>query len=153
MLPYFDNSKYIRIGGRPLLLVYRPDLIKLPQEVAEAWREMSHKQGLHLCWVLSYNNAVPPVFPCYPGFDAGVEFPHWVRSAKSVLEGSRYGSMANDFLERTYSFPIYRTVQVCRGDRSQYEKWLSRVNTPLVFVHCWEDLLYEERSVRGATAE
>jgi SAM-dependent methyltransferase/GT2 family glycosyltransferase len=69
------QNNYIRVQGKPLLLVYRPSLFPNPRETANRWREYFLHQGhgeLHLTMVRSFHDKTPP--QTY-GFDASVQFP------------------------------------------------------------------------------
>lgn len=75
----FADSRYIRINGRPLFLVFRANDLPDPMATTARWRQEAHKLGLpdpYLCTVVS----VPSlhVDPRQLGFDAAVEFqPDW----------------------------------------------------------------------------
>jgi len=75
----FADSRYIRINGRPLFLVFRANDLPDPMATTARWRHEAHKLGLpdpYLCTVVS----VPSlhVDPRRLGFDAAVEFqPDW----------------------------------------------------------------------------
>ncbi len=73
--PLLRDQRYIRIHGRPLILVYRIGLFPDPARTAEVWREYCHRAGLgdiFLACVQSFGlTADPRDF----GFDAVVEFP------------------------------------------------------------------------------
>ena len=73
--PLLRDKRYIRIHGRPLILVYRIDLFPHPARTAEVWREHCARAGLgdiYLACVQSFGlTADPRDF----GFDAVVEFP------------------------------------------------------------------------------
>jgi O-antigen biosynthesis protein len=71
---YFSDSRYIRINGRPLLIVYRPALLPAAKETAERWRRWLRENGLgevYLAYVQSFERAPPADY----GFDAAIEFP------------------------------------------------------------------------------
>ncbi|HEY9101379.1 glycoside hydrolase family 99-like domain-containing protein [Chitinimonas sp.] len=71
---YFADSRYIRIDGRPMLLVYRVDILPDPAGMVRRWRETCERLGLgnpYLCAVQSFGITDPTVY----GFDAAVEFP------------------------------------------------------------------------------
>src|SRR5262249_51791242 len=40
-LPVLKDSRYIHVGGKPLLLVYRVDLLPSPMSTAETWRSVA----------------------------------------------------------------------------------------------------------------
>ena len=74
VIPILKDSRYIRIGGRPILLIYRVNLIPNILDVVAIWRKICAEHGiaeLFLCAVQSLGFADPRPF----GFDAAVEFP------------------------------------------------------------------------------
>lgn len=71
---YFNDKRYIRIGGRPLLVVYRPSLLPSARATAERWRQWLRENGfgeVYLAYTQSFERAPPEQY----GFDAAVEFP------------------------------------------------------------------------------
>jgi lipopolysaccharide biosynthesis protein len=79
LMPAFEDERYIKVNGRPLLLVYRTGLLPDPARTAEAWRRACQAAGfpdLYLVRVDSFS--VDHAVPADIGFDAAVEFaPHW----------------------------------------------------------------------------
>jgi glycosyltransferase involved in cell wall biosynthesis len=77
LIPIFRDPRYIRVYGKPLLLVYRTELMPDPGRTAEIWREEAHAAGIgeiYLCRVESFHKCDPRDI----GFDAAVEFaPDW----------------------------------------------------------------------------
>ncbi len=74
LLPYFRDERYIRVDGKPVLLVYRVDLFPDAKATAERWRQVAKDNGIgdiHLCAVQFYGVTDPRPW----GFDAAVEFP------------------------------------------------------------------------------
>lgn len=73
LMPYMEDERYIRINGRPLLLVYRPDIIPNLRKSVQMWRDLAGERGLDqfiaACLTFGFDN------PLRFGFDAGVEFP------------------------------------------------------------------------------
>jgi lipopolysaccharide biosynthesis protein len=86
LIPAFKDPRYIRVNGRPLLLVYRA--LDLPSARASAalWREEAAAAGLpglYLCRVESFDEAKVAADPAQIGFDAASEFPpHGIRPAE-----------------------------------------------------------------------
>lgn len=71
---YLRDERYIRIDGRPLLLVYRPNLLPNARETVARWREWARANGLgelYLAYTQSFERADPRDY----GFDAAIEFP------------------------------------------------------------------------------
>lgn len=72
--PYLRDARYLRVDGRPMLLVYRPGLLPEPKATAARWRAWCQDNGvgeIHLAYVQSFDN----VDPSSIGFDAAVAFP------------------------------------------------------------------------------
>ena len=153
LLPALRDRRYVRVGGRPLLLVYCPGAIPDPRRWAEAWRDEARRAGLpdlYLACVQSVHQ--PPDDPRRIGYDAAVEFPpHWTRSnvLTQAVVGRRAGfrgevldyvSCAREMLARPRpAYPLYRGVMpgwdnTPRGQDSShcfvnaepanYERWL-----------------------------
>src|ERR1035437_2036934 len=71
----FRDSRYIRVHGKPLFLVYRASGLPDARGTAEAWRDEARKQGLgdlYLCNVENFKNDHGITQSI--GFDAAVEF-------------------------------------------------------------------------------
>ncbi len=73
--PMFRDPRYIRVDGKPLLLVYRPQLLPDPAATVTRWRQHVQSQelpGLFLAAVQSFSDAIDTDDTL---FDALVEFP------------------------------------------------------------------------------
>jgi len=122
LVPAFRDPRYVRVGGRPLLLVYRiADIPDVARTVA-IWRDACRACGvgeIHLAAVQRHGLDDPTPF----GFDAAVEFPPIGHAAENVsartpaldpsFRGSVYGyaNLAADYLLRPRpTFPQYRGV-------------------------------------------
>ncbi|TGQ74328.1 MAG: glycosyltransferase [Mesorhizobium sp.] len=71
---YFRDRRYIRIGGKPLLMVYRPGLFAAAAQTAQRWRAYCRDAGIGEIF-LAYPQSFEMVDPAEFGFDAAVEFP------------------------------------------------------------------------------
>lgn len=78
LIRYFRSPNYIRINGKPLLLVYNigafPDFLR----TAETWRDTCRKEGMgeiYLAFVESFFHEGRKPKPATVGCDASVEFP------------------------------------------------------------------------------
>jgi hypothetical protein len=80
VLGILKDPRYIRVGGAPLLLVYRVDLLPDATRTARHWRSVCAREGLpsiHLAAVQSFGIGDPRPY----GFDSAVEFPPHVKRA------------------------------------------------------------------------
>jgi len=71
---YLADPRYLRVDGKPLLLVYRPGLLPDARVTAGRWRDWCRANGvgdIHLAYVQSFDRVDPRAI----GFDAAVEFP------------------------------------------------------------------------------
>lgn len=80
LMKYFKDERYIKIDGKPLLIIYRASIIPDMEKTAVIWRQELEKNGfpgLYLVCAQSFGIKSPDEF----GFDASVEFPpHTVSS-------------------------------------------------------------------------
>ena len=63
LLPVLADSRYIRIEGRPLLLVYRVELLPEPRKTAEIWRSEAIKAGLGDLFLVNVQSTYLPMEP------------------------------------------------------------------------------------------
>lgn len=73
LLPYLQDRRYIRAGGRPLIIVYRPSLLPDPARTAEHWRQVCRQEGIGEIFLAMVQFDVEDPRPF--GFDAALEFP------------------------------------------------------------------------------
>jgi lipopolysaccharide biosynthesis protein len=79
LLPALGDDRYVRVRGKPLLIVYRAESLPQPERTADVWRSEAQRAGLgdlQLCCVNSHvsRGRLPPP----SGFDAVIEFqPDW----------------------------------------------------------------------------
>lgn len=119
---YLRDPRYERIDGRPILLVYRPNLLPDPAATAARWRQWcrEHDVGeIYLAYTQSFESTDPQVY----GFDAAIEFPpnnSGIRDANAVTP--RFGSFKgkifhwDDLVDRSFSYsgtPYRRYRSVC----------------------------------------
>jgi len=71
---YMKDQRYIRIDGKPVLLIYRPSLLISAKDTASSWRDWCRKNGIGEIY-LAYTQSFESVDPATYGFDAAIEFP------------------------------------------------------------------------------
>jgi len=122
---YLCDSRYIRINGKPLLLVYRPQLLPSAKETAERWRKWCRVHGIgeiYLANVHSFDKTRPDEI----GYDASVEFApnsfyssvitHLVKPLNDDFTCHVFDWKAMVNLSEHYSEPGYKLFRgVCPG--------------------------------------
>jgi hypothetical protein len=103
--PYLRDERYIRLGDRPIIIVYRTDILPEPVATAERWREFCLKNHLgdpYLIAAQTFGLSDPRTV----GFDAAVQFPphnEW-HSWDLMIQGTT--ELANpDFSSYIFSYP------------------------------------------------
>jgi len=119
LIPLFSDERYIRVHGRPLLLIYRADKLPNAKCTVARWQQACAKAGIpapYLVRVCSFSGLSDPHTPADYGFDAAVEFPpHGLAGYASKPHGTvsdfrggfyDYVETANRF--RSHTIPPYR---------------------------------------------
>lgn len=153
VVPFFQDSRYIRVDEKPFLIVYRPQHFPDACKTLDIWREHCRSIGIgeiHICAALTHGNENYKQY----GFDSGVEFPphnlgptnvNEQLSCFNAFKGNifQYATIADNYLNRTYDaenpdvfktvFPSWdntartkeRALVILNGDPDNYEFWLS----------------------------
>ena len=138
---YMKDDRYIRIDGKPLLLVYRPSLLPSAKKTSKRWREWCLKNGVGEIY-LAYTQSFETVDPSKYGFDAAIEFPPNNSSPTNITDTvkpnhSHFSSNIYDwriFVERSrnYQKPAY---QLFRSVCPSWDNTARRKNAGTVFLH------------------
>ncbi len=83
VIPFFKDSRYVRLDDAPVLIVYRPQHLPNSKETLNTWRKYCAKNGIpkiHLICALVHGNFDYEQY----GFDAGVQFPPHSPSAELI---------------------------------------------------------------------
>lgn len=121
---HFQDARYIRVAGRPVFFVYRPDVIPDTAATLKEWRALfADRHGVNP-WIFmaqSFDNVDPVAL----GFDGAVEFPphKTVRGVNTVnaqtfvfddhfsAQVYRYDDLVESSLaEPAPSYPLFKTV-------------------------------------------
>lgn len=85
LFQYFRDPRYITVSGKPVLIVYRPDIIPQIKATAALWRSEMTKAGftgIYLMSAQTFRSTSPEPF----GFDAAVEFPPHTSVSGSIAQ-------------------------------------------------------------------
>jgi lipopolysaccharide biosynthesis protein len=106
LLTAFRDPRYIRIDGKPVLLVYRTGRLPNPGQTAALWRQLSTEAGLpgvYLVRVESHGDLTDPVSI---GFDAAVEFAPDLNVLPSPLGRRRPYDLRAKLLYRLHKYGV-----------------------------------------------
>lgn len=119
LIPFLTDRRYVRIGGRPLLLVYRSESLPNPQRTADIWRKACQQAGVGEICLARVESMRSDIDPTSIGFDLAIEFaPDW-RHTKP-LKFSRLqralvnlGSMPRAWLEHRWAEYADMVASMC----------------------------------------
>jgi glycosyltransferase involved in cell wall biosynthesis len=111
------HPNYIRVDGRPLVLVYRIASIPHPLQTATVWREEARIEGIGDIYLANVESLLDDrVDPTRLGFDASVEFqPDW-----KALESLRAERSGGDFLLYDYQELVETMLRKPRADYHRF---------------------------------
>lgn len=100
---HFKDPRYIRVEGRPLLFLYRADVIPKTRQALAKWREIFARRHNEDPWIFmaqAFGNNDPTVF----GFDGAIEFPpHKIVVGANVVN-SECRVFDSSFAARVYRY-------------------------------------------------
>ena len=124
--PALMDARYVRIHGKPLVVVYRLGLLPEPRRTADLWREYCMNAGIgeiYLAYVQSFERMPLGDEPSVYGFDAAIEFPphrYPVRADELLrpLINPEYQGVLFDYIKTSENFinrpwpsyKLFRTV-------------------------------------------
>jgi GT2 family glycosyltransferase/glycosyltransferase involved in cell wall biosynthesis len=120
---FLQDERYIRIDGKPVLLVYRVQLLPEPAETAKRWRQYCRNEGIGEIFLMA-GQVYGFEDPRDTGFDAVFEFPphnvpfHNINNSVQVLNPAydghilRYQDLADYYSghQMDYSYELFKTV-------------------------------------------
>jgi glycosyltransferase involved in cell wall biosynthesis len=121
--PLLRHKNYIRIHDRPVLLVYRTQLLPDPAATAKRWRQYCRDAGLGDPYLVAAQ-VFDDIDPRQIGFDAAVEFPPNTPVSRTEITKAvaisnpdfsgnvfRYADMAERMINRSKPpYQLYKTV-------------------------------------------
>ena len=104
VMPMFRDPRYIRIEGKPVLLIYRFGLFEYPAETIERWRRICREEGIgeiQIAMVQAFKELDNRVY----GADFSVEFPpHMTNMMDMEVILGEVGHLHKNFTGHLYSY-------------------------------------------------
>jgi lipopolysaccharide biosynthesis protein len=101
---YLRDPRYIRIGGKPLIVIYRPNLLPSMRDTASRWREWCRSNGIGEIFIV-YTQSFEAVDPAQYGLDAAIEFPPNNTSPPDI--GAEVDLLNPDYAGRVHDWRIF----------------------------------------------
>ncbi len=98
LLRYFHDPRYLRIDGKPVLVVYRPQILPDAAATVQRWRAFCKEEGLELYCIAAQTSGEAEAG--LVGFDAAVQFP----PHNSRLNPIHKAGIAPDFQGKIYDY-------------------------------------------------
>ncbi|MCT7580162.1 glycoside hydrolase family 99-like domain-containing protein [Aliarcobacter butzleri] len=156
---YFEDERYIRIDNKPVLIIYRVDIIPNMKETVNLWRKKVKEagfDGLYLICSQTFGIKSPEPY----GFDAAMEFPpHTVKSQninnKLEFYNNKFEGVVYDYEQvvknaiKNYNddeFKLFRTAMLSWDNTARkqnnshtfynfsllkYKQWISNIVTKM----------------------
>ncbi|AMY10072.1 hypothetical protein LuPra_03300 [Luteitalea pratensis] len=111
--PAFEDRRYLRVDGKPVFVVYKPNQVPDAARVCDLWREMAVMAGLGGLHLVGVKNSLEGA-PLPPGFDAVVAqaLPPVARRFRQAPSPK---SLARSVLRRLGVPTVYRYDRVAPG--------------------------------------
>ena len=138
---FMRDERYIRIDGKPLLLVYRPSLLPSVKDLAQRWRSWCQQAGIGDIY-LAYTQSFEMVDPNEYGFDAAIEFPP--NSTAPPVVTKRVKPLNSDFGCTVYDWRIFvqrsrnylkPSYKLFRGVCPSWDNTARRKNKATILLH------------------
>lgn len=118
LIKYFTDARYIKVDGKPVFIIYKPELFPDIKKTLGIWREEAKKAGIGELYLCYFENGIRDIKPDTLGFDASIEFqPSWqelpqIRKTylqrllqklhiKKYVNTLNYSSVAETMMERS----------------------------------------------------
>lgn len=102
LLPVLADPRYIRIKGRPLLLIYRAELIPQLRDAIKEWRRITREAGIGEVYLAAVESFSGVQNDLARDFDALVEFPP---HGRSVPAQTMPAGLSPEFKGQLYDYP------------------------------------------------
>lgn len=58
LIPFFNDKRYIKIDGRPIFIIYKPDSIPCLPQMMETWNKLAEKHGMNKVYFIATNSEI-----------------------------------------------------------------------------------------------
>lgn len=121
VIPMFKDERYIRVDGKPLLLIYRIELFPRPAKTINLWKKICRKEGIgeiHVALVQAFGMVDHRIY----GADSSVEFP-----PHKIIGGTINDRVLSEEMKQEYTGNIYSYKEIVSNQmvvqKRDYNLW------------------------------
>ncbi len=111
LLEYFKDERYIRVDGRPMFLIYRPDRIPDPVRYFSRWRDQACEAGLPGLYICAVKNGFVEIEDedlVELGYDAIIDFQP---NRRDFPVASSVSQVIVDLARKILPDPVYQLLK------------------------------------------
>lgn len=121
LISYFKDDRYIKVDGKPIFIIYRPNFFPDIENTIKIWREEVKKAGFPDLYVGFSQNYEHQFEPSSKGFDFAFEFqPNFARlpnvynhNLLKKIKRKVYKKLSKRFVQKTiYNYSEYSKLQM-----------------------------------------
>lgn len=129
LLPYFKDSRYIKVDGKPVIAIYKSGLLPHIEETLKVWREEAAKENMEL-YICRFDchNFVGEEFVT-PNFDATIDFQPF-GSSFQAYQKTRVAKRGISFLFRKIGISKVGDVLSNKIDYADYVNFVKKYKMP-----------------------
>ena len=131
-LPFFKDERYIKIDGKPLLIIYFPNILQKCNDMIECWRKMAVDNGFPGIEIL-YQKAMTHFDKSFDKskFDGGIEFQPGYSLVKETSNAKR--------IYKNFRFKVVNFVKLRFG--VSFKKNTNAKEEHINYDKVWQDIL------------
>lgn len=119
LIPTLKDRRYIKVDGKPLVLIYRPALLPDSKKTMKIWKEEAKKNGIDDLYIVRIENFDRNIPPSKFGCDAAVDFTpnfdalEYDKISDKPYVGSYDSLIVNSLINPDEDYPLFKCV--CPG--------------------------------------
>jgi len=108
---FFEDERYMRIDGKPILVVYKTELMTDPKKTAAIWRETAAQLGFPGLYLIRIEAMDWTTLPAEIGFDASMQFqPDWRNLSKHLIAQTSWQKLLMKLYNHHFAGRVYKKL-------------------------------------------
>lgn len=165
---YIDDERYIKVDGKPVIIVYNPKAIPNCKKTFAAWRKTAKETGIGdiLIWICQTHDVNAKKLNIINEVDGEIEFPPHKPNVAAVDQNKfqiengckpnalySYDSIINSYLirnrDKDNTLPVFKTVTMAWDNSARRNSgWVNLINYSLGSFYHWvyDTVIYTEKT-------